>query len=125
MIVRIYLDAKSALDQYRRHTYPNPISLGFQQLCFLSDLLDERNPIDLVEGRLAREYFFYGRFAERRKPFLFCLPADLRTGSTFDDHLADLVGHIEKFVDGGTAAIAGVVAGVAADVSEEFAVRNI
>lgn len=63
MIVRIYLDAKSALDQYRRHTYLNPISLGFQELCFLSDLLDERNPIDLVEGRLAREYFFYSRFA--------------------------------------------------------------
>ena len=50
------------------------------------------------------------------KPFRLGRAPNFRTRPAFDDHFANIVGQIEQLVNRGAAAIAGVVAGIAADV---------
>src|SRR5436189_4224151 len=82
--------------------------------------LDKCHAIDLVQRGHAEKHLLYGRFAKRRQAFFLRLTPDLRTGTPFDDHFADGVGHIEKFVNSGSSAITGMVARIASDTSEKY-----
>src|ERR1043166_6923075 len=83
------------------------------------DLLDEGHAVDLVQRRDAREDLFERRLAQRAQSFGLRRAPHLRAGTPRDDHLADVIRHVQKLVDGRSATVARVVAGVAADAHVE------
>lgn len=90
-----------------------------------SDIFDEGHAVDLMKRSHARMDLLERGLPEAGQAFLLRLPANLRSGSSRDDHLPYRVGHIEKFVDRRPPSVAGVIAGVATDVHEEILALHI
>src|ERR1035437_4991642 len=74
--------------------------------CSLSGGLDERNFVDLFQGGQAALHAVNGRFAQKAHAFPLCQLANLRSRFLFQNQLADRVGQVEQFMDGGAAPVA-------------------
>ena len=72
-----------------------------------------------MQGRNAGENLLQSGLPQARQPFGLCRAPDLRTGPPLDNHFADIIRQIQQFVNSCAAAIAGVIAGVTADVHVE------
>jgi len=81
--------------------------------------LDKRYAIDLVQRRDSGKHLLQRRFAKTSQPLALSSPANFRTRPALHDHFANVVGKIQQLMNGGAAAVAGVIAGIAADVLKE------
>src|ERR1044072_8076206 len=84
-------------------------------------LFDEGDAVNLVERRDALEDLLQRRLAQGAQALGLGRAAHFGAGTPLDNHLADVVRHVQKLVDGSTAAVARVVAGIAADAHVEGA----
>src|SRR5580658_3533723 len=69
-------------------------------------LLNERHLVDFAQGGQSRADFAQGRIAQEQHAGVPRGALDFRSGTAVDDHLANVIGKIEKFGDGGAAAVA-------------------
>src|SRR5262249_30502747 len=81
----------------------------------LLNLFNECHAIDFVESGLPLENQSQGGFAQASQTFLNRNAPDFRSGFAINDQFADVVGHIEQFVNRRAPTIARVVADFATD----------
>src|ERR1041385_5216779 len=75
-----------------------------------STSVDERDLINLPQGRRSFHHFLQRRLAQEGHPFLFRGLLDLRRRAAIENHGADVIGEIEQLGDGLPSVEAGAVA---------------